>query len=98
MDFDFSSSHPVMPGGRLEIVPGRDEIHLEGCGCFLLFQRECKGGQAFLLNRLGPQYYNLHTIGSIYREVRGESFVTTDKVATWLHPILNHILSGKMIL
>ena len=60
----------MIPGGRLEIVPGRDEIRLDGCGCFLLFQRECKGGEAYLLDRMGPHYYNLHTIGSIYREVR----------------------------
>ena len=72
----FSSSHSVIPGGRLEIVPGRDQIRLEGCGCFLLFQRESKGGQAYLLDQLGTHYYNLHTIGSIYKQVRLKHMLT----------------------
>ena len=66
----FSSSLSAIPGGRLEIVGGRDEVRLDGCGCFLLFQRQCKGGQAYLLNRPGLHHYNLNTIGSVYQEVR----------------------------
>ena len=60
----------MIPGGELSIVPGRDKILLEGCGCFLLFQGAGKVGRAFLLNRPGQYYYNLDIIGSIFKQVR----------------------------
>ena len=65
-----SSTHEVIPGGHLSIVPGRDKILMEGCGCFLLFQGAGKAGRAFLLSRPGQYYYNLHSIGSIFKQVR----------------------------
>ena len=65
-----SSTHEALPGGQLSIVPGRDIILMEGCGCFLLFQGAAKSGRAFLLNKPGQYYYNLHIIGSIFKEVR----------------------------
>ena len=65
-----SSTHEVIPGGTLSIVPGRDKIMMEGCGCFLLFQGAGKAGKAFLLSRPGQYYYNLHSIGSIFKQVR----------------------------
>ena len=65
-----SKTHEVIPGGHLSIDPGRDKILLEGCGCFLLFQGAGKAGKGFLLSRPGQYYYNLHIIGSIFKEVR----------------------------
>ena len=74
-----SSTHEVIPGGQLSIVPGQDKIFLEGCGCFLLFQGAGKVGRAFLLSRPGQYYYNLRIIGSIFKQVRKyiEPSVTT---------------------
>ena len=74
-----SSTHEVIPGGELSIDPGRDRVLLEGCGCFLLFQGAAKAGRAFLLNRPGQYYYNLHIIGSIYKQVR--------KTMQWVYDI-----------
>ena len=68
----FSSTYEVIPGapgGRLSMIPGRDEILLEGCGCFLVFQGAGKVGKGFLLSRPGQYYYNLRIIGSIFKQV-----------------------------
>ena len=68
-EFLFNSSHQVIPGGQLSIIPGRDKILLEGCGCFLLYQGAGKVGRAFLLSRPGLHHYNLHIIGSVFKQV-----------------------------
>ena len=67
--FIISSTSEVIPGGRLSVDPSRDDIHLDGCGCFLLFQGERKVGRAYLVNHPGYHYYNLIKIGSVYKEV-----------------------------
>ena len=55
----------------MRMEAGRDRLVMEGCGCFLVFQRPGKTGRAYMVGRPGHHSYNLHIIGSVYREVRG---------------------------
>ena len=69
---DFRDDTPRFDSGVLRMVPGRDRLVLEGCGCFLVFQRPMKTGRAYLVGRPGYHYYGLHVIGSVYKEVEKE--------------------------
>ena len=55
----------------MRMEAGRDRLVMEGCGCFLVFQRPGKTGRAYMVGRPGHHSYSLHIIGSVYREVRG---------------------------
>jgi len=67
-EYLFNSTQLELPGGGLRMVAGRDEVKLDGCGCYLLFQRGRRAGRAYLVNRPGYHYYALHRIGSVTKE------------------------------